>query len=126
MDDFFNSVSWGWTIFLSILIWGGGAAAIIFYYVKQNSSHYYYSSFPVFPTTIVVTFAVAMTWIGALPILDAMADEVQYGSLVGASREILSDQYRPIYGSGGFQFLVFVLIVIVGGGVTYYRRERRY
>ncbi|WP_454744224.1 hypothetical protein [Citrobacter freundii] len=126
MDAFFNSASWGWTIFLSILIWGGAVAAIIIYYIKQNSRHYYYSGFPEFPTTIVVTFAVAMAWLGALPILNAMADQYQYGSLVGASREILSDQYRPVYGRGGFQFFVFFIIVLAGGLITYFRRDRRY
>ncbi|HEL6195836.1 hypothetical protein ACVCFX_27265 (plasmid) [Klebsiella pneumoniae] len=113
MDAFFNSVSWGWAIFLSILIWGGAVAAII-------------SGFPEFPATIVVTFAVAMAWLGALPILNAMADQYQYGSLVGASREILSDQYRPVYGRGGFQFFVFFIIVLAGGLITYFRRDRRY
>lgn len=126
MVEVMDTVNFGLSVFFSVVIWGIGVAAIIFYYVKTNSRNYFHTGFPELPTSIVVTLALVIAWVGALPILNAMADQAQYGSLVGASRDILSDEYRPLYGRGWFQFLVSVLIIVAGGFVAYLRRENRY
>ncbi|AVJ83226.1 hypothetical protein CSB66_5049 [Enterobacter hormaechei] len=55
--------------------------------------------------------------------LNYVADKAQFGGVVGRARELNMFDDRPWYGVGGYQFLIVVVILIVGYLINWYRNK---
>lgn len=104
---------------ISIAIWAAAIALFTYYYTSRHS----FLNDVLSPAVInTVTAAIAFT--GTLPLLNYAADKEQYGSIVGAAREMSMFSERPWYGMGGYQFLILVLIILSGCLIAWFKRRR--
>ncbi|EPO6577468.1 hypothetical protein ACUDK7_003814, partial [Escherichia coli] len=75
------------------------------------------------PNWLMNTVLVAWFIVGTFPMLNYVADKAQFGGVVGRARELNMFDDRPWYGVGGYQFLIVVVILIVGYLINWYRNK---
>lgn len=102
---------------IAIFIWGTLCAAVWYIFfsdARRDSFHGGSLSdfIDFFPPWLVNGVLAAWFVAGTFPFLDYMADKEQFGSVVGRAREMGLFDERPWYGSGGYQFLAVVLILV--------------
>ncbi|HEO9670023.1 TPA: hypothetical protein QIM46_004033 [Escherichia coli] len=127
LNDFFDSVGLVFTILFSLVIWGLCIVVGCYYHSKnrKNSwdSNILSDLMDVIPSWLMNTVLCACLVGGAFPILNYIADKVQYGDVIGGSRELYIFDERPWYGVGSYQCLIFVMILILGYLVHLYRNK---
>lgn len=106
-------------LIISVIIWGMGLA-LAWYYHLSDARRYSWSSgglgdvLDIFPEWLMNSVLAAWAFAGTIPLLDYKADKEQFGSVIGRARELGLFDERPWYGVGGYQFLIIVLILVIG------------
>lgn len=117
-NELLDGITFGASMLFSIVLWVVGVVVWGYSYVGRND----YIDW--MPQSVINTLLAIWLFIGSLPILNYTADKEQYGSVLGAARDLDIFSERPWYGMGGYQFLIGLLIAAIGFGYTWYNRRR--
>ncbi|EGT5675406.1 hypothetical protein AGJ34_20790 [Cronobacter dublinensis subsp. dublinensis] len=118
IHDLLENITFGFIMVCTIIAWVAGVLVLVSGLRGRNDFIDW------MPESVLYTVFAEWTFLVSLPLLNHIADEKQFGSAVGAAREFAMFSERPWYGTGGGQFLIFILIAIAGAGCAWYKRNR--
>ncbi|PHM72254.1 hypothetical protein [Xenorhabdus sp. KJ12.1] len=118
LEQFLDGITFISSLIFSVILWGIGITTMLYSYFGRSDF------FDLISKSVINTIFAIWMFIGSLPLLNYAADKEQYGSIVGRARELAMFADRPWYGVGGYQFLIVVLIAILGFCITYYKNRR--
>nr|AGE11253.1 hypothetical protein [Citrobacter freundii] len=118
-DNLIDNMKFYTATIFSIVIWGAAIALFVYYHMSRHS---FLNDF--LSPAVVNTVTAALAYIGLLPLLNYAADKEQFGSVVGAARQMSMFSERPWYGEGSYQFLIFLVIILSGFIIAWVNRRR--
>ncbi|BBW89477.1 hypothetical protein ABNL11_004962 [Klebsiella pneumoniae] len=113
---------------LSLIILGTLIAALWYYFLSDARHNSFHSGglidfMDALPEWLMYSIFVDWFISATIPMLNFIADQKQYGGVVGAAREMGMFGERPWYGVGGYQFLILVAVLVIGYLINRYRNH---
>ncbi|EOC0011684.1 hypothetical protein ACI0X9_003371 [Cronobacter turicensis] len=118
INDLLENLTFGFIMICTIIAWIIGVV-VLFTGLRGRNDFIDWM-----PEPVMFTAFAEWTFLVSIPLLNHIADARQFGSAVGAAREFAIFSERPWYGSGGYQFLIFILIALAGFGCAWYKRNK--
>ncbi|MET6509464.1 hypothetical protein WHZ95_27475 [Escherichia coli] len=127
-DQITDGVHFVTALILSVIIWGLCLAVAWYFHFSEARRYSWHNNsladfMDLIPNWLMNTVLVAWFIVGTFPMLNYVADKAQFGGVVGRARELNMFDDRPWYGVGGYQFLIVVVILIVGYLINWYRNK---